>query len=213
MWLDHDASHIRLFVSQSWKNVHIFKLFQSGTVRSSYSFSNSSVFSFETYWSQFSGLYNPSFAGNVGGIGCANICNLLLWVGKLNTSFSNFVGIYINYLSSTLISMVCLTLFRENESDRYAINDFDRLFENPNFNTSKTTAFYAHGCRGNQMNPRSQTIFQAYRKRRHSHNMLSLDWAGPSLGNGNYRISVYNSVMVSIPFCGFIFSDFRQLGS
>lgn len=97
-----------------------------------------------------------------------------------------------------------------NKSDRYVINDFDRLLENPNFDTNKTTAFYAHGCGGNQLNPRSQAIFQAYRKRRHTHNMVSLDWTDPSVANGNYTISIYNSVVVSIPIKVFIVNDCHQ---
>lgn len=98
-----------------------------------------------------------------------------------------------------------------NESDRYAINDFHRVLENPNFDIRKMSVVYVHGYRGSQMNPRTQAIKQAYQKRQHTHNMLALDWADPANTNGNYSIAVYNTVVVSMSITNFHAHAFHSL--
>lgn len=113
-----------------------------------------------------------------------------------------FVVFYYGYVELThLVRHSHKPHFRRvNESDRYLITDLYRLLENPNFDSCKISAFYAHGNGGTQTNPRTKAIIRAYRKRPHSHNCLTLDWEVPAYANGNYTIAVYNAAVVSIQF-------------
>lgn len=108
-----------------------------------------------------------------------------------------------------LISLQHAFVYSVNESDRYAINDFQRVLENPNFDIRKTSVMYVHGYKGSQMNSRTQAIKQAYQKRQHTHNMLALDWADLSNANSNYKIAIYNAVVVSMSINNFLASRAR----